>query len=488
MRKLSRFCNILLSFSNLNKRTITDGVYVAIFSYLILYSVFNTLYIDKGAAGKPYQVDNYDVENVTFKLVDCLFPISSQYERTPRYICYLLLVFVVVIRNHEWLAAGAAASVLTYSGVAAIHMILLFAMNNKLNYPKAKSHCEFLPIPGPSPFVACAGVYEPDINLAMMVVSSVMLGALPVLAWSTTFRSYTNKAILISWLLLLAVGHSFYTLTATHPNLHFQICPENFIEPLPAANYQAPLLDQSCRESFYSLVLTAQNSSQDYSNGSSPVCIYSCFATAGYIGRKPQDIGVRFGDVGPLKSLNNRRNVIMFWWLYTLLAFLTLFTTEKKGWLPVWVHELLFSIECPQQPLASRWKMKSGTSIVRKGMTCSITSGSSEDNTSPRIHITVLNVVQFLTQLIAMVAFCGDILVMEIQNAQEWNSESQEPFAAVGQWGSLAVVLLILVAAGVSQVWAREGVKSAVVREQRLQDGTEELHNDEWDWHVGYAS
>ena len=202
----------------------------------------------------------YDIENVAVYQIDCSCSISSQYEKTPRSICYLLLVFVVIIRNHEWLAAGAAASVLTCSGVAALHMIILFATNNRLDYPKTKSHCELLPIPGASsPFVACAGTNEPDILVTLAIITSVMLGALPVAAWSTTFRRYPNKAIHMFWLLLLAVSHTSYALTTYSVNFHFQICPNNFIETLPMANFQAPFLDQSWRDSFTSLVLTAQN-------------------------------------------------------------------------------------------------------------------------------------------------------------------------------------------------------------------------------------
>ena len=95
----------------------------------------------------------------------------------------------------------------------------------------------------------------------------------------------------------------------------------------------------------------------------------------------------------------------------------------------------------------------------------------------------MLKVVQVLTQLIAIAAFCGNIVIMEVQNAQEWDFLSQEHFAAVGQWGNLAVVLLVLVAAGVSRVWARKGAKSAIVEE-----GTEGLEKEGWNWRVGYAS
>ena len=77
---------------------------------------------------------------------------------------------------------------------------------------------------------------------------------------------------------------------------------------------------------------------------------------------------------------------------------------------------------------------------------------------------------------------------MELQHAQEWKSLSQEPFAAVGQWGSLAVVLLVLAAAGISRVWARKRAESAVAEKQRLEEGREEMQKDDWDPRVGYAS
>lgn len=59
------------------------------------------------------------------------------------------------------------------------------------------------------------------------------------------------------------------------------------------------------------------------------------------------------GGVTP-GPLANRRDSIILWCVYTLLAFTALFTTEKGGRLRNWVHKLLFSIEYPQQPLALR--------------------------------------------------------------------------------------------------------------------------------------
>jgi len=286
-----------------------------------------------------------------------LFPPSGQYHKAPRYTFYLLLVFTVIIRNHEWLAVSAAASVLTYTGVAAIHLFILFAANNKFHLLETKSRCESIPFPGAgAPLIACAGIIDPDTSLSMNIVSSAMLGALPIAAWSTTFRKSTSRPILIYWLLLLAVGHLSSTWTVADPNHHFQICSKDNIEPPRGASYQAPLLDQVWRNSLHSLVSTAQQSSQALGNGSSPPCMYSCFVTTDYVGRRVQDIGayeLTSEDVSSQSISENRHHSIMFWWAYTVLALLTLFTVEKPNLVPHWAQKPVFSAKCRHWPLAS---------------------------------------------------------------------------------------------------------------------------------------
>ena len=523
----SRFCNTLFLKQQTDRQTVTKIVYIVIFSYLILYSIFNSLYLETGPALKLYQPGHYNIENVAVNSVGCSFFISSYYERTPRYICYLLLVFTVVLRNHKWLAAGAATSVLTYSGVAAIHLVILFATNNRINLQKPKSHCESLPIPGASiPFVACAGVSDPDVSLSMTIVSSVMLGVLPIVAWSTTFRRSTSKAILIIWLLLLAVGHTFYALTIS-TSFHFQICPQDYIEPLPTANFQAPFLDQSWRDSFSSLVSTAQQSSQNPRNGSSPACIHSCFATAGYVGRKTQDITVWAGVIlqHPVvkSSASHRYDGVIFWWAYTLLAFLTLLTTEKRDDFPNGCISYSFQSNIANSLWRRGGNGKPSRTLPSKG---------------PKITFSLLAPLKLLIRSIsisrcwrwfnsspnslALGAFFGSIVVQEKQNAQIWSILSQDPFLAVGQWGNIAVVLLVLIAAGVRRIWAGTGAGSTVVEENRRpeeiiqesekgkawsrgknslldddakndywRDGEDEdveTGKEDWDWRIGYSS
>ena len=293
--------------------------YILLFSYLILYSIFTTLYLDHGSWAKHKQPYEYDIKGAKIKPIKCSFTLSSQYQKTPRYICYILLTFTIVVRNYQWLAVGAAVSVMTYSGVAAINLVIFFAAERIFDIPDEITHCQKLPISGSrEEFFACAGVRDPDIAMAVTVVSTVMLGALPMAALSATFKQSTNKAILVFWLLLLAVGHTFDNLISANQNLHFQIGPQDDVENVPGTNYQAPLLDQSWSDAFNSLVSESQQVEGSLGNHTSfHACLYSCFATDAYPGRRTQDISIftETAYVGPfIKNMaQNRYGGIVFW-------------------------------------------------------------------------------------------------------------------------------------------------------------------------------
>ena len=503
-----------------DKQIITDALYIVIFLFLITYSIFNTLYVQKKRAWREERHE-YDIINATVRRIGCTFPISDQYQRTPRYICYLLLVFTVIFRKHRWLAVGAAASVLTYSGVAAIHSVSLFASNKRFNLPKTKTRCESLPIPGAdNPFLACAGVSDPDVVVILIIISGVMLGALPMVAWSTAFRKSARKPILIIWLLLLAIGHSLYFLTKTDVNLHFQVCPRDTNESFLTASFQPSPLDEAWRNSFYSLVSTTHQSFQSSGNDTLPTCIYSCFATTAYAGRTVQDIAIvdyttmAFNAVSLGKSYEPVS--IFFWWFYTFLALMTLYTTEKLGRLPTFVHKRVFTFNYRQQAIELGSYI--GRIITQAALTTRPTTPAIQGGTSAGYPVTVLKMLQLFTQIISAVAFCLFVVIEDICNSSVWNALEREPLAAVGQWSSLVVVLMVLAAAGVSHILGGRGGKDAVANARGpdggagdsdtvafssagrcLMDGMEsdgepaeddgsDLEKQTWDCRVGYAS
>ena len=503
MSSRRRAIKVLCSRPYINKERVLYAVYIALFPYLILYSIFFTFGIAP-ISGPP---DTYDIENVAVRLINCSFNISSQYQKTPRYICYFLLIFTIVIRNHKWLAAGAAASVMTYSGVTAIHIIILFATKNRFHLQTADSGCQSVLIPGMSdPFFACQGVHEPDVVVAGTVLSIVMLGALPMAALSSTFKKTTGRVILIFWLLLLAIGHTFSNLAWPIPDRQFQVCLKDHVEPLPVPNYQPPLLDQSWVDAFQSLIAAAQQPPQHNANGSSPACIYSCFATISPVGRRQQDISIP-GPAGYLPGpflkieANGRLSGSVFWWLYTVLAFLSLFTTEnieKRGHLPRWVHKRVLRLEYCQQAVASRWerKWKPVTIPAITGTKASATASSK--TASPKTSITTFTLVRALTQFIGFVVFCGSLVYLEVSHAPRWSASEAELFAAVGQWSNVAVVLLVLLAAVIRRIWSGSEAESTDIdmrgleEEGQISDSVEtedvEFECKDWDQRFGYAS
>lgn len=73
MLSTSRSCSILCSKPRLDTQIITNAVYVVIFIYLLLYSIFNTVFLDVVSASRAQQLHDYDIE----MLLSDLSPVRS---------------------------------------------------------------------------------------------------------------------------------------------------------------------------------------------------------------------------------------------------------------------------------------------------------------------------------------------------------------------------------------------------------------------------
>ena len=455
-------------------RTIAYAIYVLIFIWLILYSALATIY-NGVHAPQPRQ---YDIDNVTVVTqIRCTFPTSDQYHTTPRYIFYFLFAFVIIFRNYEWLTAGTAASVLTYSGVAAIHMILLFQSSNRFDTKANKTHCDSITLPGLGiPFLACHGINEPDRGVTFNIVSTALLGALPMAAWSNTFRGSSRKPIFLLWVLLLSTSHVFFQLTFTNVNYHFQVCPRKDIEPLPQADYQAPSLDPTWHSSLYALVSgqLPQQSTRTVNGTTNSSCLYSCFASHAYTGRTPREIGVYYQYPD---NPGARWNGVIIWWAFTALGLITFFTAERPDLLPHVVHKPLFTFR-PSPSIRILQGKRFSRLIFRDGQ-------------QNEWQISAVIVVRLLTQWLSAIAFIGDIIHTEAR----YNENETESLSAVGQWSGVAVVVQVLIAAGVSYLWQTLrrrsetkmlGNDTSSTSEMTVVD--EEVGKEEWSCKVGYAS
>ena len=83
--------------------------------------------------------------------------------------------------------------------------------------------------------------------------------------------------------------------------------------------------------------------------------------------------------------------------------------------------------------------------------------------TEPRRCITIFTLIQTLTQFVGVVVFCKAVVSQEAPGTWTGGQLEREPFAAVGKWGSLAVVLLVLSAALIKQMWSSMETNNAAV-------------------------
>lgn len=405
------------------------AAYFVIFLSLVLYSIMAILYINKPTPAQRSETKYFESHNLTAIEVACAFPGSGQYGLTMLSTYVILLVFTVVLRHHQWLAAGITASALTYSGVAAIHLVVL-GMAYGRSIRSWPCYGADLGFPGEDPYTnipICAGVFDPDTVLAVMVVGAGLLAALPMAMWSSTFRRAAARPVLVMWTLLLALGHMIYYLIVTDEHRHYQICPAGTVEPLPGDDYIAVPFDADWASKLYNIAGKVRLLSDQ---GSGNLCIYSCFASDGYVGRKANEIGIYPAHILETDHRSNAtRNItITYWILYVILSIIVI-VMENGHW--------------------STWERSPAYIYTRRA-----------------------------TQLISVSAYIAFV----IWNAVLMDIPMSESFSSVGQWNVVAIIILVAVAA----------VAGRIVRLRRTRPAaTEKLpEKDTQDWsiEIGYAS
>lgn len=233
--------------------------------------------------------------------IDCSYPISGGYGRGPRYSYYFLVFITVVARRQAWIIGVALASVMTFSGVAAIHAVLLAALRTELVPQYMLENCEFILASGRSsngtwvdstkdwrefglwlPVLPMA--WDGDGDAVLAVVGIACLIVTPMQTWSQTFKKSEGKAVLFLWSLLLLVGmicalinEAFITLW-TFPQLRF--CPLQQNDTLPMTNGIAQSVGGVWnRENEYHWNETVMDYFANSTSRLSNLCIYPCFQT-----------------------------------------------------------------------------------------------------------------------------------------------------------------------------------------------------------------
>jgi len=386
----------------------------------------------------------YTTPNLTANEIVCGFPVSGQYGRTSQFTYLVLLATTVILRKLPWLAVGIATYSLSYSGVAAIHQIVLFARNNRFSPTRSHAYCEFLDIGHQSNrFPACAGVWDPDFGQTSSIIGAGLLAALPIATYSSTFRKAEYRPILIMWTLLLAAAYVFCSITVTDPNRHYQICPAGISETVPGSDYQAVVYNDNWRHAFGAISSGV--------NHTSVGCIYSCFVND-YLGRLPEEIGVYQVKITEKMNKSHKTNGISFWVSYIPLMVLMIIINHKK---------MAAENVCPGQEY--QWPTLSTlcSSLPQKPWYC---------------H------AQWCIQAICVVYY---VMYIKSVIAQQENVPFSESFSSVGQWSVVATVGLTLSATILNKVYERWTTRSQV-KEQVLE--VWEPSQEIWGCEVGYAS
>jgi hypothetical protein len=255
----------------------------------------------------------------------------------------------------------------------------------------------------------CPGFDDMDRDAACMIVGAGLLLAAPFAVYSLTFKIHGAKSMLCLWIALLAISHVFCAVNATDRGVHYQICPTGHVEELPGTGYQANI-------SMNGMLRALRNVSNLNQ------CLYTCFASDQYPIRSNSDLSV-FSPGLPGLSLfpapSTRKLGLAFWIIYGMFSIIALLIVQPRLILPI-VHLLDYY----RPGFKEHWAI------------------------SPKVNLWVVRLKRFI-QILSGVMFIGYVIFLEVTHRGV--PESETP-AAVGQWGALVVVLLVLIGSAVKEL------------------------------------
>lgn len=231
--------------------------------------------------------------------IECVYAISGQYGIAPRALYYSLLIFVILLRRQDWLAAGAAAYCLIFGGAAAIHGVILASFIS-LGHTDVQDGMVQL---SNSTLVHVAAVAtDLDSDAVLAIVGTGFLIAVPMAIWSAHFKHSGAVPILVLWMLLMSIGMvccmiNLYAIngSATGPLRQLRFCTPGYVESLPYSGSPITGLDANWNDTVW-----AYFSNQDTAYAG---CIYPCL-NADEVLRQPGDLSVvRFFDLRPPNPL-----------------------------------------------------------------------------------------------------------------------------------------------------------------------------------------
>jgi hypothetical protein len=119
----------------------------------------------------------------------CQYPLSGQYDMLPRGLFYLLLIFSLLFRRHNWLATAALGTAMTYAAVSAVHMFAL-VMNFDFGTPDDPKGWN----------INSSKAYgDVDVFGIYPILSAAAIMLTPILNWSVSIRANEAQMVVVYW-------------------------------------------------------------------------------------------------------------------------------------------------------------------------------------------------------------------------------------------------------------------------------------------------
>ncbi|KFY19875.1 hypothetical protein V491_04150 [Pseudogymnoascus sp. VKM F-3775] len=125
--------------------------------------------------------------------VNCVYPISGQYNTLSRALFYVLIVFSLIFRRHVWISVAALGTAMTYAAVSAVHLFALVGSFRFLDpgYWDGDSTKDYMEID-------LLGIFP------ILTASGIMLT--PILMWSSSVRKHHAQAVIVCWGALIFIA------------------------------------------------------------------------------------------------------------------------------------------------------------------------------------------------------------------------------------------------------------------------------------------
>lgn len=119
----------------------------------------------------------------------CQYPLSGQYDVLTRGLFYLLLIFSLLFRRHNWLATAALGTAMTYAAVSAVHMIALV------------TNFEFGTPDDPTGWNINSSKAYGDVDVFGIypILSAAAIMLTPILNWSVSVRENEAEIVVVYW-------------------------------------------------------------------------------------------------------------------------------------------------------------------------------------------------------------------------------------------------------------------------------------------------